>query len=104
MATSNQTARSRVVVPTTPTVTHVDLAAAVEKAHPVTGTVSKLLIQNAGTADIRESYAINGTGGATDEYYIIPKGSSRFIEGIEFSGIIYMLATANQTVFIEQWV
>lgn len=103
MTTSNQTHRASIIQATSPSIVHVAVGTT-EISHPLTGNVKKLLIQNTGPTDIKLSWVLGGTGSSTDEFIEIPSCASRDIGGIEFSGTIYLLAGASQTVYIEQWV
>lgn len=103
MAGSTQTFRASINRPTTPSVEHVSVLANTEYTHNLTGTVKKLLIQNYDSnASLRVAYVANGTD-TTDEYFVIPPKASRYIEGIEYSGTIYLFSSTAKTVYIEQW-
>lgn len=88
----------------TPKITHV-VTGLTEIAFPLEPNLQQMLIQNPTGAAIRYSYVLAGTGGSTDEWVELAPCTSRELSGINFSGTIYLLASAvSHTVHIEQWV
>lgn len=104
MGVSTQTARVRVQQATTPKINHVTVGTT-EVSFVLESNLKILTIHNPGNEVIKYSWESGGTGASTDEFITLVAGSARGIDDIDFSGTIYLLASAaSQTVEIEQWV
>jgi hypothetical protein len=104
MAVSTQTSRPQAVVetPTTPTVSNLSLPTANTEVSFLLTSVKKLELRARGTARLQYAYALAGSGTI---YVTIPRGKVERIDGINFTGTIYIQASEGpETVEITQWV
>jgi len=104
MVFGTQTARPSAVVetPTNPTVTNLTVPLANTEVSVALVAVKKLSIRCRGTSVIQYAYILGDSGVL---YLTIPRGKSEEIDGINFTGTLYLQTSeAAQVVEISQWV
>lgn len=104
MSPSNQTFRGSAALeqPTDPTIYNLDVTLAnTEYSQALSANTKKISIACRGTAKLQVAFA-SGDSGVL--YFTIPRGARREIDGVNFTGAVYLQASEDaQVVEILEW-
>lgn len=93
-------------VATTPVIYHVELTLAdTEYSQALSSGTKRILINTPRTvAEYRYAWVAGGTGSVSDEYISVGQSVAIDIDGISFSGTLYLRASkAGTVVQVEEW-